>query len=56
MPNRIGGSELKAEHIPASIGQELVQAGDGSRGVVFMATADGRGDAANVVNLGGKTY
>jgi hypothetical protein len=57
LPGRLGGgSELKAAYTPASIEHELLQAGDGSRGVVIMGADDGHGHTANVVNLGGKTY
>lgn len=56
MPKRIGGSELAAEHTRESIEQELLQAGDGSRGIVITRAKDGQGHTANVANLEGKTY
>jgi Papain fold toxin 1, glutamine deamidase len=56
LPARFGDRELIADDTPASIEKELLQAGDGSRGIAIMAAKDGQGHAANVVNLGGKTY
>lgn len=56
LPSRFGSLDNMTAHTPASIEKELLDAGDGARGIVIMAAADGQGHAANVVNLGGKTY
>ncbi|WP_141955992.1 toxin glutamine deamidase domain-containing protein [Actinoallomurus bryophytorum] len=49
------GSELTGSD-PDSIERELLQSGDGARGIVLMTTKDGDAHSGNIANLQGKVY